>query len=105
MNTPIMTFKNKILEVTIQSHHSEVELMMLKEDLKNNYNVDLDFTELEFDSSREIEKIRIAVDTNRGESGSASSTDSFIQSPQVFFMVNYNAKTDKSFEIGGGRKS
>ena len=88
--SPLITFENNKLEVMIQSHHTKAELLDLKKELKNNHNVNLDYTELSFASNGQIEKIRIEVDTNRGDSGSASSTNSLVQSPQVFFMIDYN---------------
>lgn len=105
IDAPQLIYEDKKLEVTIQSHHTKVELQELKETLKKDFNVDLAFTELEYDSNGAIEKINITVETNTGRSGSAGSWDNWLQSPQVFFMIDYNEDAITPFSIGGEKKT
>jgi len=102
---PLMTYENNVLKVTIQSHHTKAELMELKDQLKNEFNVNLEFKELEFNSMDKIEKIKIAVESGRGESGSASSSNNLIFAPQVYFVIDFNPNASTSFLIGGGKKN
>jgi len=43
VHTPLITYKNNVLKVTIQSHHTKAELMELKDELKIEFDVGLEF--------------------------------------------------------------
>ena len=99
---PLLFFENDLLEVTITENHSEEELMGLKKHLLDTHGIILDFEELIYNKNGKIEKIAIAVDSQDGFSGTASSKCIFGIAPYVNFYRDFNEGTGSPFGIGTG---
>ena len=97
---PLISFENNVLEVHINHHHSKAELMDLKKQLLEKYQVKLDFVELDYGRNKKIKKIKIAVDTGIDCIGTAGGRRFLTLKPKVWFAIDYN---NDSFHIGAGK--
>ena len=89
-----------IVSLRIGSYTTQKELQAIKEQLKEQKNIDIDFSDSEFTSRGRIKKLSLKVDCNDGFNGKLVNWSKGLDRDDVGFMRDYRDDAPKPFRIG-----
>ena len=91
---------DSLITLQIGADTSLEELQKIKRTLKEEKNIDIDFSESEFSNNGRIKKLSLAVDCNDGFKGKTINTLFSLTNKKIGFTRDYSPDTDSPFEIG-----
>ncbi len=101
-NKTEITISDELVEVKFSSNTTKEELEDLTKRLKEEKNIDLNYSETKFDKKGEVEVLKIQVDCNDGHKGGATVKSlELSMGNHGFFRRDYTDTTENAFSIGG----
>ena len=89
-----------LVKLSIGSAATEDELATIKQQLKEEKNIDIDFSDSEFTARGKIKKLSFKVDCNDGFNGKAVNWSKNLDRNEVGFIRDYKTDTATPFSIG-----
>ncbi len=101
--SPFLTQTGDKVEVNINRHATEADLMNLKKELIDKHQIQVDFTSLRFSKKGQLRGIAMSVQAPNGHSG-ACTTTLVTGKRGAYFVVDNTPGADVSFQIGAGKR-
>jgi len=95
-----LIISENLVKLNIGSATTEDELATIKQQLKEQKNIDIDFSDSEFTARGKIKKLSLEVDCNDGFNGKAVNWSKNLDRNEVGFKRDYRADAATPFSIG-----
>ncbi|MBZ9652890.1 M56 family metallopeptidase [Psychroflexus montanilacus] len=86
------------IEITFDENTTKEDLDSTVEFLKEDFNIDMSYSNLEFDTNGQLKSIALEVDSNDGFNGSVTSPD--VARLPVYFYRDYTEGVESPFGVG-----